>query len=229
MRNQHGLGSLGVRVGRHRCIARFLSSRKECIEPISEQTLNLVDRRTHIKAQIGRDLFIAASAAVEFVTGVANQRDQLFFNEMVNILRLVIREKRRDRLRLLSNFNQAALDVRRAPLTTEFRPARAHARALGSPPVRRGAGNDRTETIAATARIPDQAAAESGRTTSSLRHLLPELRARPRRQAENPNESGCILLVVTIVHGERREVGPVERKLRFPADDRACFLCTATS
>ncbi len=111
MGKQHRLRPLSVRIGWHRRISCFLSSRKECGEPVSKQILKLVDGRTHIKAQIGRDLLIPASPTMEFVTGVANQRDQLFLDKVVNILRLVIGEKRRSRLRFLPNFNQPELNV----------------------------------------------------------------------------------------------------------------------
>ena len=73
---------------------------------------DLVDGGTNIEAQIGGNLFISASPTVEFVTRVTNQRDQLFFDEVVNVLGLVIGEERSDRLRLFSNFNQTTLDVR---------------------------------------------------------------------------------------------------------------------
>src|SRR5438874_10656849 len=44
--------------------------------------------------------------------------------------------------------------------------------------------------------------------------------ARTRRQAQNANEAFCILLVIAVAHGERRQVGAIQRVLRFTADDR---------
>ena len=39
----------------------------------ANRDLNLLDRRANVKAQVGRNLFIAASSAVEFVAGVSDQ------------------------------------------------------------------------------------------------------------------------------------------------------------
>src|SRR5213593_4624132 len=79
---------------------------------------------------------------------------------------------------------------------------------------------DQTRTIAANARSRDQAAGESARPTSSFLNLRAGAGARTRRQAQNANEAFCILLVIAVAHGERRQVGAIQRVLSFTADDR---------
>src|SRR5579884_1590779 len=54
--------------------------------------------------------------------------------------------------------------------------------------------------------------------------LLLYLRARPRRQAENPDKSRRILLVVALAHRERRKIRAVKRVIRFPAHNRNVSL-----
>src|SRR5690348_16488130 len=84
----------------------------------------------------------------------------------------------------------------------------------------------RKETTAATARILDSTAGGTGQTTSSrrdrlfFRSLLAQDRPRTRRQAENADESGSVLLVVALAHGERRQVGAIKRVLRLATRDR---------
>src|SRR5690242_12422135 len=91
------------------------------------------------------------------------------------------------------------------------------------------------ETTAATARIPDSTAGGTGLTTSSRRDrlllwsLLAQDRARTRRQAENAYKSSCVLLIVALAHGERRQIGAIERVLRFAARDRDIAFVEAQS
>src|SRR5581483_9016705 len=77
-----------------------------------------------------------------------------------------------------------------------------------------------TGKTAASAQILHRAAAGTGLTTSSLCHLDARLRTRPRRQAENPDKSGRIFLVVTVAHGECSKISPVLRVFRATARDR---------
>src|SRR5262249_17408685 len=103
-------------------------------------------------------------------------------------------------------------------------------RARGWPRVRSAAASDRRETNAATARTADPTAAGIGPTTSSLRRLLranarmlgtalAQLRPGASRQAKNTDEAGSVLLVVARAHGERREIGAIERKFGLAAGD----------
>src|SRR5262249_34357741 len=96
----------------------------------------------------------------------------------------------------------------------------ARSRARGWRPVQRSAASGRKEKIAATFRIWDSGAAGSGPTTSSLRcllRLLAQARTRTRRQSQDADEPGRVLLVIAFAHGERRKVGAIERKLRLAA------------
>ena len=90
---------------------------------------------------------------------------------------------------------------------------------------------DRSQTIAASARNPDPAAAGIVPTTSSSRNLNSRPRTRTRRQTQNTNEPCSIFLVVasSIVNEERsvrynecsdsrldhRNVPPVQRQRYF--------------
>src|SRR5205814_9718836 len=75
-------------------------------------------------------------------------------------------------------------------------------------------------TIYANARSRDQAAGESARPTCSFLILRAGAGARTRSQAQNASEAFGILLVIAVAHGERRQVGAIQRVLRFTADDR---------
>src|ERR1700678_4499436 len=86
-----------------------------------------------------------------------------------------------------------------------------------------------TQTNAANARMPDPEAGGNGRTTSSLRDLrsrslFARLRSRARGKAENANEARRVFLVVTIAHGERRQIGAIQRMLRLTAHHRHVAL-----
>ena len=54
---------------------------------------HLVNRSPHVETQVGRNLLVAAAAAVQLVSRVANQRDQLLFDEMVHVFRFAVVEK----------------------------------------------------------------------------------------------------------------------------------------
>jgi hypothetical protein len=54
---------------------------------------HLVNRRSHIKPQIGGDLLVAAATAVQFVSNFANQRGQLLLDEVVHVLSFVVSRK----------------------------------------------------------------------------------------------------------------------------------------
>ncbi len=53
----------------------------------------LVNRGADVKTQIGRNLLVAAAAAVQLVSRVANQRDQLLFDEVMHVFRFAVVEK----------------------------------------------------------------------------------------------------------------------------------------
>src|SRR5438067_1105756 len=87
----------------------------------------------------------------------------------------------------------------------------------GWPPIHTKGASNGSGRIAAIPRIAGQAAAGSGLTTSSLSHLLADPGAGTSRQAQNTDESGGIFLVVAFTHGERREIGSIEREFRIAA------------
>ena len=63
------------------------------LEPLRQIGAYLVDRGPHVETQVGRDLLVAAAAAVQLVSRVANQRDQLLFDEMVDVFTLRCRRE----------------------------------------------------------------------------------------------------------------------------------------
>src|SRR3954464_13573283 len=100
-----------------------------------------------------------------------------------------------------------------------------HAR--GWPPVRSAAASGQREMTAATLQNAGPMAAGTGLTTSSLRHLLLLLqpRARTRRQPKNTDKAFRIFLVITLAHGEGREVRAIQRELRLtPAERNIAFV-----
>src|SRR5207244_8890425 len=90
MSNQDRFGTLQMRVCGHGGTTRFVSSAQRYVEPVRQKELNLVDAVTNIEAKIGSDLLVAATPAVQFVTGVTDQVDQLFLDKVVYILGLVV-------------------------------------------------------------------------------------------------------------------------------------------
>jgi hypothetical protein len=53
----------------------------------------LIDRGTDIQTQIGCNLLITAATAVQLVSGFADDRDELLFDEVMNIFRFGVFEK----------------------------------------------------------------------------------------------------------------------------------------
>src|SRR5919198_4812344 len=78
-------------------------------------------------------------------------------------------------------------------------------------------------TTAASARTRDRGAAGTCRPTSSFRDLRTlgcvSAGTRPRGQPQNANEPGRVLLVIIVAHGERGQVGVIQRVFRLPAAD----------
>ncbi len=86
-----------MRVGRHGRVSRLLSAVDRDAQPIRKIGAQLVNRGPNIEAEVGRNLFIAAAAAVQLVSRVANQRDQLLLDKVVHVFRFVVVEKGRRR------------------------------------------------------------------------------------------------------------------------------------
>jgi len=107
MRNQNRLGPLQMGVCRHGRVSRLLGAVHENAEPLRHIGLQLVDASANIEPEVGRNLLIAAAPAVQFVAGIADSCDQLFFDKVMNILRFIILEKYGRGGRGLSNFLQA--------------------------------------------------------------------------------------------------------------------------
>src|SRR5215472_2306007 len=104
-----------------------------------------------------------------------------------------------------------------------YRCRRALAHVRGSQQSPAAAVACQRETTAATVRILGSGACGIGPPTSSRRHFLlnrsglTQDGSRARGQTENADEAGGILLVVALAHGERREVGAIERVVGFAA------------
>ena len=58
------------------------------------------------EAEVGRDLFVAAAAGVQFVAGIADQRGELLFDEVVDVFGFGIVEKLRRRFGAEADFLQ---------------------------------------------------------------------------------------------------------------------------
>ena len=97
MRNQHRLCALQMGVGGHGRISRLFCAVEQNAQPIRQIGTNLINGGPHIEAKVGRNLLIAASAAVQLVPGIAHQPDQLLFDKVMHIFRLGIFQKSRRR------------------------------------------------------------------------------------------------------------------------------------
>src|SRR5438132_14362382 len=88
MSNQDRFGTLQMRVCGHGGTTRFVGSAQRYVEPVRQKELHLVDAVTNIQAKIGSDLLVAATPAVQFVTAVTDQVDQLLLAKVVYLLGL---------------------------------------------------------------------------------------------------------------------------------------------
>ena len=74
MREQHRLRALQMRVGGHDGVACGFGPLYQGQGPVAQQFLSLRCMLAHVKAQVGRDLLIAAAAGVELQGQLANAR-----------------------------------------------------------------------------------------------------------------------------------------------------------
>ena len=194
----------------------------------------LIDRGPHVEAQVGGDLLIAAAAAVQLVAGIADQSDQLLLDEVVDVFRLGVVEKLR-RCAALSPIcsspcrMQMSSSADRTPAHMQGVGVRAAGRQLVLQQARSNS-NDRCQRLErGVERLAEAARPHLHfRSTSDFRlGFGTAAGARTRRQAEDADESGGIFLIVAVAHGERRQVGAVEREVRLAADDRKRFLYRA--
>ena len=93
VRDQHRLRALQMSVGRHGRISRLLGAVERDAQPLRQVGAHLIYRSPNVKTQVGRDLLVAAAAAVQLVSRVPNQRDQLLFDKMVHVFRFAVVEK----------------------------------------------------------------------------------------------------------------------------------------
>ncbi len=203
MRNQNRLGPLDVRVGRHGSRRRlFLRAASKCSANPPVQHAIRRSQPSH-RAEVGRNLLIPAAPAVQFVAGFADQRDQLFLDKVVNVLRFIVSEESGILLRLLADLLETPAKFPINSSVDSTPACSAPARAHGLPPVRGAtAAVERKRTLPAF-EVRDPAAAGTGPTTSSFAtSSWSQLRARPRRQSQNADEALRIFLVVAVAHGE---------------------------
>ena len=106
MRDQDRLGALQMGVSRHGRASCLLGAVESDAQPLRQIGAHLVDRGPYVETEIGCNLFVAAAAAVQFVSGIADQRDQLFFDEVMYIFGFVVVEKRRACRSLLTDLLQ---------------------------------------------------------------------------------------------------------------------------
>src|ERR1700722_2660986 len=79
----------------------------------------------------------------------------------------------------------------------------------------RGAG--RSQRTSASARNQDRAVAENVPTTFSFHNLHARARPGARGKSQDADKAGRIFLVVAVAHGERGQIGAVERVVRLTA------------
>src|SRR6185437_134973 len=131
-----------------------------------------------------------------------------------------------DRVQARAESGQTPVAMLSIPWWRARRCGPAPARARGWQQSHAPANACQKQTSAAIARTPDRAEAARAPTTSSClsRDLLgfgcAQERTRARRQAQDADESGRVLLVVALAHGERRQIGAIQRVLRAAASDR---------
>ncbi len=82
-------------VGGHRRISRLLRTVKKSTETIRKINSHLINCSPNVEPQVGGNLLITAAAAMQLVSGIANQDDQLLLNEVMYILRFVVLQERR--------------------------------------------------------------------------------------------------------------------------------------
>ena len=85
-----GLATLHVRVRGHSCISCLFSAINNDRNEFRQRCASFIASSPNIYPQIGCDLLIAAATAVQLVAGVADQHDQMFLDEMVDVFRLVV-------------------------------------------------------------------------------------------------------------------------------------------
>ena len=162
----------------------------------------------HEEAEVGRNLLVAAAPGVQLVASGADQRDELLFDEVVNVFGFRIVEIP-ETIRRGGRFLRALSRSRKALRRKALRRVRARWRERGWRRVRRAAAVDRKGTTAAIFQIRRRAAAGSGPTTSSLRDLYLGMRmnglrlgAATRGQSQDADEALRILLIIARAHGE---------------------------
>src|SRR5258708_21385368 len=78
------------------CISRrsggsgLFSPIRESRTEFREFAMQLVNRRPHIQSQVGGNLLVAAAAAVQLVSDLADARHQLLLDKMMHILSFVV-------------------------------------------------------------------------------------------------------------------------------------------
>ena len=92
--HQHRLRPLQMRVRRHRRIRSLLRAIGDHSAQFGQFVPQLIDRRPHVQPQVGRDLLVAAAAAVQLVSRLPDQRDELLLDEVMNVLRFIVLKKR---------------------------------------------------------------------------------------------------------------------------------------
>ena len=107
MRDQHRLRPLQMGIGGHGCAPSLFRPVERNAQPFRQIGPYLVDRRPHVKTEVGRDLLIAAAPAVKLVARVSDQRGQLLFDKVMHVLGFAVVQKRRGRRGLLANLLEA--------------------------------------------------------------------------------------------------------------------------
>jgi hypothetical protein len=89
MRDEHGLGAAKVRVRRHHRVARRHRLADQYADQRLDGGLEKRDPAFQVQPQVERDLLVPRSTGVQPAAGVADARDQLAFDERVDVLVLL--------------------------------------------------------------------------------------------------------------------------------------------
>src|SRR5437867_3859476 len=93
-------------VGRHGGVPSALGTFDEYVETLRQLRPQLINGDPDIQPKIGGNLLVAAAAAVEFVSRVADKMDKILLYEVMNIFSFGVLKKRWRDGRLLGNLFQ---------------------------------------------------------------------------------------------------------------------------
>src|SRR5579872_1529100 len=95
-----------MRIRRHSRVSSLFRAINQRAAQFREFVPQLINRRPHIESQVGRNLFVATAPTMKLVSRLSNQSNELLFNKVMNVLRIVVVKKRLSLSRAPSNLLQ---------------------------------------------------------------------------------------------------------------------------